>query len=293
MFSDIAKQMVKEVSCDWTGFTRDSNRKGKGAFDVSHYVVKFSNEKAKDRDCSEGAACMSVLDGDQSITNLVVFVPRYKKIPYFEVAEPYLEWLLNESVYAPVFLTKCPVFVLENGVEIDCSVDYSLVKSALIAMRLWEFPARAKFMQECFKVSNDMGKSWLLSTTVRLELNGDYVFQKSTCGHSAFESEALSVEAFKRFLKGKYTPANYSLTDRQKMKYVNVMFKPSKKSPTICEDDLSSWSGSGKAVKVLRYFELAHEALTENGEKKRFPKDSLTNLMKNFSLALGEKNVKG
>jgi len=150
-------------------------------------------------------------EGDDQLTSGCAYILNYLVLPSGTKLPPegryFLQWLLNESPWAPLYITKDPQEAIDHGVLVDCKFPNNVVTSACIAtrwtgerrqhMKLWDVLVKAGMSPH--------NAFWM--TNFFSFVAGQVVF--SPChDHTPFGGYELSKEAYNNYLNNEFTSTN-------------------------------------------------------------------------------------
>lgn len=129
-----------------------------------------------------------------------------------ESFKPFIHWLVNESPYADVFITKDPDDILKYGYVLRTDKPYDLVACALIASRLptenynRDLSIRYRLWEKFRELGFNGSESFVLSHVFNTEKVGKNLFpiiyNPLYSGHASLQPDFAKVEGLKRFLLG-------------------------------------------------------------------------------------------
>lgn len=129
-----------------------------------------------------------------------------------ELYEEWLLWFLNESPWAPFFVSKTVEEVHDYGFCMDARIpESSQGGQAMIASRFWTEAHNAssfKVLRENYIALKALGLSvqdcFLLSFTFKHAGKGKFYHQPHNCGHSPFNVTRYSESAWRHYYNGTF-----------------------------------------------------------------------------------------
>ena len=165
-------------------------------------------------------ACHYGLNGAPPSTELIISsVGRMK-----DCQLPFLDWLVNRSPYAPIFLEKDLDWIRQYGLIVGVKESSNLVWGGLITSRvMWEFPACVRIWQDlvdalvhpnlafvlCYNLYSDQGTSQILQDGKRGRL--PVRLNNLNAGHSSLIPFSMTKETLKCFVTGTLPKNSYLL----------------------------------------------------------------------------------
>lgn len=130
----------------------------------------------------------------------------------------YINWLVNEGPYAPVFVTKDPEDILENGYICDADHPSNLIAGALINSRImWEYTEVLKSFLKMVKLGVNSNLAMFMAHIYRY--NGSfYKYQMS--GHCSLDGYDVRIHQIVNFVKAEMINPNKNYSDESA--YVGV-----------------------------------------------------------------------
>ena len=123
---------------------------------LCHYACWKNGEKHPY--IRDNEPCYSSMTNPSGFKAITLLVTQHRKGSVYtydsKTAIPYLKWLMNDSYWAPAFLSKSPKYALKHGFRMNMEVPFLIVHGACIAVReVWEF----SFSNRVWKMLVDKG----------------------------------------------------------------------------------------------------------------------------------------
>lgn len=129
-----------------------------------------------------------------------IIANRVKHIEGYTV--PFLDWLINRSLWAPIFVTKDAEEGLKEGLILNADVPANLLLGALQTSRHpWEFPTIIRFFVELVQAGMHEDLAWLFANGTTVQEDGTILFSRGIHSYRTLDMQTMDLDTMHRFMR--------------------------------------------------------------------------------------------
>lgn len=181
--------------------------------------ASISQQKVlKERRNKEGVARNIYYNGkdneDKRSHVVTMLQPFYETKKYLETSEKFIDWLINRSPMAKVFVTKSSrIAMSKRGVVLSAKHPANLMQAGLIASRyIMEWSSHVKLWGELTSRGVEENLAFIIANFFTINKDNKVSSYGGFAGHRVFDSSLLDVKAMKNFINNtpEYLTENYA-----------------------------------------------------------------------------------
>lgn len=172
---------------------------------------------------------------------------------FYEKTVQYWEWLVHESPWADIFLTKSLAEAEDGGVLIDVDTPANVAMLAIIATREpHEFPNRIEIWYDLVQSGADPYVSTLFMESIHKDGKTLEIAESGDI-HDMFSFREMDKSSFKNFINVKYPGIRQPLRESGRFSGIHSVYRKqdSRTGPVVLVDMFSSIPMNGEGTRIV------------------------------------------